>query len=596
MPRQYQYRPLGHREIRVVQFRHCGDTHDLSCEFRVGTADGLRNTYTAISYCWGQPDRVSELSCPGDQSIRITHAVGEIAHWLVGRGLEQYYWIDFLCINQDDLDEKAEQVALMGTIFSYSQKVEAWLGRDVEDGEAAYKFLIGIATVYVGFATNAASQTQFPTEWWPEFPPSDFARCKGLFQRPWFTRLWVIQEFAMAPEIRKGCNNSDDEGLSLCYDDFTIPWLAFLWLSHLTHHHAIDLELLGVDTETYTAIANMTSMNRMRIRYRLLDKPLTLAQGLGESLQFQTSDPRDRIYAINGLCLNLNVGGIPLDYKASVNDVYYETAYALIAGNKAVDVLAVAGVGYVDNELPSWVPDWRRDPSLTGAIALYHQGWETCRASGTLVPHVQGDWNAKSLTISAVHVDTYDRDFPFPQPQPRPGLVQRFIGPSARLWVNEIRDFLKGAVQCIYSEEEPRDLILARTLTAHVPGVDVNNQELLDGLDIWLRLNDVADDLGTGEWKSPSKDHFIMTILEGLKHLATSKIFGSQGRRLLGFGPKSAREGDMICILIGLSIPCLLRPNESKRGTWKFVGVCYVDGLMYGEGLKIRPREEFILV
>ena len=64
-------------------------------------------------------------------------------------------------------------------------------------------------------------------------------------------------------------------------------------------------------------------------------------------------------------------------------------------------------------------------------------------------------------------------------------------------------------------------------------------------------------------------------------------------------GPKNAQGGDKVCILAGLDLPCLLRPNRINNGTvidWEFVEVCYVEGLMHGEGLVIESQEKFVVV
>jgi len=65
-------------------------------------------------------------------------------------------------------------------------------------------------------------------------------------------------------------------------------------------------------------------------------------------------------------------------------------------------------------------------------------------------------------------------------------------------------------------------------------------------------------------------------------------------KEFLGMGPLWARRGDMVCVLYGCHIPVVLRPNG--RGTVEFVGECYVDGFMNGEGLLLgREIREFVM-
>ena len=76
-------------------------------------------------------------------------------------------------------------------------------------------------------------------------------------------------------------------------------------------------------------------------------------------------------------------------------------------------------------------------------------------------------------------------------------------------------------------------------------------------------------------------------------------VFSTLQKGYLGLGPKYANEGDILCIISGLAFPCLLRPHNIELGrvmNWKFVGLCYVEGLMYGEGLTVGPRDTFVLV
>lgn len=54
--------------------------------------------------------------------------------------------------------------------------------------------------------------------------------------------------------------------------------------------------------------------------------------------------------------------------------------------------------------------------------------------------------------------------------------------------------------------------------------------------------------------------------------------------------PKQSKEGDVICVLFGCSVPVVLRQCADK-GTYKFIGECYVDGYMNGEA--IHPEAVF---
>jgi hypothetical protein len=75
----------------------------------------------------------------------------------------------------------------------------------------------------------------------------------------------------------------------------------------------------------------------------------------------------------------------------------------------------------------------------------------------------------------------------------------------------------------------------------------------------------------------------------------------SMGKRLMvtdsglvGMAPKMAQKGDVVCILLGCSIPLVLRPSPGGAGTFTLVGECYLDEYMNGEilhGVRAQRRE-----
>ena len=95
--------------------------------------------FTALSYTWGpcvdngdpSSDNNSDefqVECKG-QPCTVTE---NLYHFLDSCG-QDYLWIDPLCINQEDLNERAIQVSLMGRIYISASIVIMWLGKDTSD-------------------------------------------------------------------------------------------------------------------------------------------------------------------------------------------------------------------------------------------------------------------------------------------------------------------------------------------------------------------------------------------------------------------------------------------------------------------------------
>jgi Heterokaryon incompatibility protein (HET) len=103
------------------------------------------HSYEALSYVWGFLSSSESLRCDG-KSISITPNLRDALRKLRLVDRHRALWVDQICINQSDKDEKSSQVALMDRIYRMAEQVIAWLGPN-PDGlrNIAYAFLVGIA-------------------------------------------------------------------------------------------------------------------------------------------------------------------------------------------------------------------------------------------------------------------------------------------------------------------------------------------------------------------------------------------------------------------------------------------------------------------
>jgi hypothetical protein len=105
------------------------DSQPLSGSFEVVARD-KPPPYCAISYVWGLPS-----SGPNGNTFRtpqweisITESLTACLKCLRRKGVETYIWVDALCINQSDNDEKSIQIRSLGSVYRKSERVIIWMG------------------------------------------------------------------------------------------------------------------------------------------------------------------------------------------------------------------------------------------------------------------------------------------------------------------------------------------------------------------------------------------------------------------------------------------------------------------------------------
>ena len=83
--------------------------------------------YEALSYVWGSPHRTESMECNG-QNFPITESLDAALRHNRSSCSPRLFWIDQICINQSDLDERRQQVTIMREIYADAKMVTAWLG------------------------------------------------------------------------------------------------------------------------------------------------------------------------------------------------------------------------------------------------------------------------------------------------------------------------------------------------------------------------------------------------------------------------------------------------------------------------------------
>ncbi|KAJ4374139.1 hypothetical protein N0V83_002880 [Neocucurbitaria cava] len=174
---------------------------------------------------------------------------------------------------------------------------------------------------------------------------------KGLFAKRWVSRVWVIQEVALAQRVM------------MITGDVECLWTTDLLSRIRGRARACGLQTPG--PLAWDPVVNASTRDLLSM--------------LHISRNCLSTDPRDKIYGLLGLTNERLQNLIPVDYSQTVEDVLTSAAAAIIICREDLDILAYAssslGIRHAAGCLPTWVPDWteHRDDTI---VRLQFQSFE----------------------------------------------------------------------------------------------------------------------------------------------------------------------------------------------------------------------------
>ncbi|KAM0139052.1 hypothetical protein ACHAP3_003320 [Botrytis cinerea] len=155
--------------------------------------------YQALSYVWGISETFQSVIID-EKPLLVTANLHAALLQLRDRTFERIIWVDAICINQKDEEEKSHQIGLMAKIFGLADRVIVYLGEAADDSDQALKIIRGVEDEFMD-------------------PSSSKENEKGileLLERPWFQRIWVLQEVGLARRILIMCGSARINGYTFC--------------------------------------------------------------------------------------------------------------------------------------------------------------------------------------------------------------------------------------------------------------------------------------------------------------------------------------------------------------------------------------------
>jgi hypothetical protein len=266
--------------------------------------------YDALSYAWGSASPSAKGICDGNTiSLRVN--LDSALKYLRKPQHERYVWIDYLCINQDDLVEKAVQIPRMKNIYSKASTVIVWLGMS-----PALASNLRECQKSCGLSVDLLTCSEHKQEVW-----------ESILNYAWFRQTWVRQEVFAA------------ERLIVCCPYFSTTWELFNEALHsmttMSNNEFSKSTLQSASN--HRAVENLNSLNELYLS-RELDLLVLLKQGKG----FQASVPHDHIFSVLGMMFTPKHSGtepIPVTYDKTYHEICGDATRYIIRDTQSISIL-----------------------------------------------------------------------------------------------------------------------------------------------------------------------------------------------------------------------------------------------------------------
>ena len=248
-----------------------------------------------------------------------------------------WVWVDGVCIDQGDESEKAQQVKLLWKLFGDADEVVMYLGEGDSDS---------------ALAMAALMEAAFLRQRWMERERCEAVR--RLLGRPWFTRLWTMQEAVLARQ------------LLVCCGDKSVIWEDVAYVYDFVE---ADGPASGLSVTDSHSVGAIISLRRGRA-----EEGEANAQYCTTILGLMVSQDCflevDRVYAVLGLFPPEVMSKIDVNYSYKHRMVYWEKymqfcgGLVLCLGRKkskpVVDALRAiaASTHRCPGNVPGWCPDF----------------------------------------------------------------------------------------------------------------------------------------------------------------------------------------------------------------------------------------------
>lgn len=529
--------------IRCVSLGPGQGGEPLRCELVNSHLATTRGKYEALSYTWGDSTEKASISLNG-RSVQVTANLACALRHLRRPRDERLLWIDALCINQADGLEVNSYVQRMWSIYQNSRNVVVFLGESRHGSDQALQLLFELSCLS---ADASERHTQITKVLADEQRAPYWKGLLKLMRRPWWSRAWIIQEYAVAPRVIFVCGLARlggdvfNQAMEHLIDYRYNAKIPHQW-QHMVRHVAL------------TPISHLLSTRHQYQSSSPQDKPAPI-EILYRSRGAMASDPRDKVYSLFRLIAE--DPRLQPDYSRSTHDLYKDVVRAMIDHSGTLEILCHHNVGNVGlPNMPTWCPDWT---TMRGGRYLLQQ--KKYSAAGRTRAHAKFGGNTLTVKGRALdQIELISKPTKYADFKHSPAIYSKAKG----LWeLASKRDEFPSDTWPDVPAAFPETLTSSRSRQRGPDGwsTHVLDPSTVKGMwNAWCRSRKEPFALDGAEEKLAKKFEDAM-----LSALYGRVFFVSQQGRF-GFADASAQVGDTIAVLLGGEVLFALREQDASLG------------------------------
>jgi hypothetical protein len=445
----------------------------------------------------------------------------------------------------------------MGEIYTRAERVIAWLGEETFDS--------GMALDFIPYLTEVA---KFDTEsiWLFHLGNYEFLRrmmsLVHLFSRPWWQRMWIIQEVALALDVLVVCGSRHVPWST--FHSFTIAWMD---TGHMPHHRFNILQKTALRTLGMLVSGFSEALTRLRLSHQTISSALESLKlpNLLWSFKYRlVTDPRDKIYGLLGL---LGDHGVQVDYGKSFEVTYLSIFSLCLLEDKGLDWFRwMTGECYEPKKLclPSWVPDFgpRSIIPISSFLPNQNEG-ELQRAFFTAGPDrsrslfaIEFGDDSRTLILRGHLFDIVNQCGRIYPVSDDIVLAGRATGPTLSHW----KEMATNAQFETYPSRIAKEDAFWRTILT---------DRQIEGLHFkenagWNPAQRLPLDIQYIPPKNAKEEQELLQAMENRQLCLNGRRFCITRKGHFCLLPPTASEGDLICVLLGGEVPYVLRRVDKQ--------------------------------